>query len=71
MRFDLDERLKQVADAIDERQVARAERRQAAVWNYDPVDQTPVIVQDVTSPDWPTLPYQEIYRDPEKGWSTF
>ena len=66
MRFDLDERLKRVADAIDERQVARAERRQAAVWNYDPVDQTPVIVQDVTSPDWPTFPYQEIYRDPEK-----
>lgn len=66
MRFDLDEGLKRLADVIDEEQVARAERRQIAVWDYRPVDQIPVIMQDVLVPDWPVFPYQEIYDHPEK-----
>ncbi|NLS76482.1 MAG: hypothetical protein GXY76_04385 [Chloroflexi bacterium] len=66
MRFDLDLGLRRVADAIDERQAARAERRQRAVWDYAPVDQTPVIMQDVVVPDWPLFPYQEIYDHPDK-----
>ena len=66
MSFDLDLGLRRVADAIAESQVERAERRQRAVWDYAPVDQTPVVMQDVHVPDWPLFPYQEIYDHPDK-----
>jgi uroporphyrinogen-III decarboxylase len=62
----LREALDGLAERIDPKHLASSECLQMHSWAYLPVERVPVLLLDVSCPDWPVYPYHEAFEDPEK-----
>ncbi len=72
--MDVSRHLERLEQLIDPDLARENERRQELAWTFQAVDRVPRVLnfRDKVSkersalPDWPTFPYDEVYRSPEK-----